>query len=968
MERTENGPILHLTSGWRAAPDFGDEGKSEKWYLKGIPKKGSAAAAVPGFVHQFLPDCRGIAWYENRFCPDLAVEGDHELELRFGMADFLCQVWLNGQPVGSHRGTEDPFAFSVSALVLPGEENVLIVRVSKPYTKDVDGYRFGEIPHRNQVPEGLLPGCCYNEFGLSGPVELARVPKTRLSDIFLNGNGKTGCAELRCMVKCGCGEETAAVLRTVLVNKRTGETEAEDVCAFAAKPGEMELFRSIPVKNPLLWDVDDPNLYLAELSLETERTVYRKSRSFGFRTFEVGEDGYFRLNGRRIFLRCSHTGNCMPESTHHYARDKSLLRKDLYLAKAMGLNMVRFIAGAALPEQLDYCDELGLMVWEEPVSAWMMESGPRTEELYLGDLLPMIVRDRSHPSVVIWGLLNETFDDEPRRAACLIAREALGRVRELDGTRLVLYSSGRWDGDARVGSVANPGSRVWQCLWNAEGQDLRAKVDLSDGFTEHVGDFHDYPKVPLNAEAAVRLRTMGSRARRPVFCSEAGIGSMFDVLWLARKFEETGADPNAPDVRMVNAMAEQLLKDLKRFGMEEEFAFPGDLLRESQREHCRHRALLFDLLRSNPYCCGYSITGLLDHSICGEGLLTLMREWKPGIADTMQAGLAPLKWCLFLSSTHVYRSRKFTVEGVLANEDVLKTREYAAEVKITGPAGTVWSRTFRFSVTEENTKGLSIPVFRETVSLNVPSGTYHLRAELISGAAAWDGDREFTVTDPEKFRPKLREIAVCGALGRAAEELLAGKGIKIIPLASCREGERHAILVGDLTEEEKGPAWEKLRRMMENGSRVFAASRYAFRRGDDWEYYLPLAQKPENLGHGEMGCDSLYHKEYVAKRGSPYFAGLPTGLMSWYFYGDIINGHRFACRDGEEPEEVHAACFATGMINSTGCEDGVALATWRVGVGALTISAFHLLGNIGKTPAADKLLLNAAETEDIFIQ
>ncbi len=77
------------------------------------------------------------------------------------------------------------------------------------------------------------------------------------------------------------------------------------------------------------------------------------------------------------------------------------------------------------------------------------------------------------------------------------------------------------------------------------------------------------------------------------------------------------------------------------------YAFPEDMLRDSQRLHARQRLLGFDPIRSNPHICGYNLTGMLDHGMTGEGLWTFWREWKPGIVDALSDGWAPLRWCLF---------------------------------------------------------------------------------------------------------------------------------------------------------------------------------------------------------------------------------------------------------------------------------------------------------------------------------
>ena len=87
---------------------------------------------------------------------------------------------------------------------------------------------------------------------------------------------------------------------------------------------------------------------------------------------------------------------------------KDILRKDLLNCKVMGFNSIRFIAGLSTRYQLDLADEIGLLVYTEPYSAWCMEPSPKMAEWFDADLREMILRDRNHPSVAIWGVLNET--------------------------------------------------------------------------------------------------------------------------------------------------------------------------------------------------------------------------------------------------------------------------------------------------------------------------------------------------------------------------------------------------------------------------------------------------------------------------------------------------------------------------------------------------------------------------------
>ena len=129
----------------------------------------------------------------------------------------------------------------------------------------------------------------------------------------------------------------------------------------------------------------------------------------------------------------------------------------------MRFNAIRFIAGVAKRYQLDLCDEIGLMVYEESYAGWCLADSPKMPERYDESVLGMVRRDRNHPSVTMWGLLNETPDGPVFRHAVGV----LPALRALDDSRLVMLNSGRWD--AQSGGVA--GIEVWR---NAGARPIRA--------------------------------------------------------------------------------------------------------------------------------------------------------------------------------------------------------------------------------------------------------------------------------------------------------------------------------------------------------------------------------------------------------------------------------------------------------------------------------------------------------------
>jgi len=240
------------------------------------------------------------------------------------------------------------------------------------------------------------------------------------------------------------------------------------------------------------------------------------------------------------------------------------------------------------------------------------------------------------------------------------------------------------------------------------------------------GDFHKYSLVPYPKQDRDFYRTHASDSK-PVFFSENGVGSLLDVINGLRQYrpEDSGVEPDA----LLRKQAEMFVADWNRFGMNDVYSFPEDIFADSYRQQARQLRLGFDLIRSNPKICGYSITELEDGNV-GAGLWTFWRELKTGMMETLREGWAPLRWCLFVEPGHVYAGRPFEIEAVLANEDVLKPGTYPAHLKIFGSAGTVWEKKIDFSVpqpAQDDDAPLTVNVLRESVKLNLRPGTTNSR-------------------------------------------------------------------------------------------------------------------------------------------------------------------------------------------------------------------------------------------------
>ncbi|NLV44027.1 MAG: hypothetical protein GXY07_05965 [Candidatus Hydrogenedentes bacterium] len=947
-------------SGWTVAADPDNMGKEEAWWTG--PRLEAVPVRVPGIFQEALPAYHGVAWYWREFTPPAnPYEGGHCL-LRFHAIDYLADVWLNDTHVGSHEGGETPFTLDITEALLSGQMNRLAVRVLNPTAEPIDGVILSQTPHRNKGASGIVVGGSYNSGGIIEPVELFWTPAVRVEDVFVRPDWNTGLVRVQTTVINASPAPVKGLLQLTIAPALGNHIAAKLEFTQNLPMGSSAIESELKVENHRLWQLDDPFLYRlitrvapASPPESSHAQPHAHFTRFGFRDFRV-EKGYFRLNGKRIFLKSSHTGNhCPVGAILPPDSAKDLLRKDLLYAKSCGFNMIRFIAGMAHPYQLDLCDEIGLMVYEENMSGWCMEDSPAMAQRFDFSLREMILRDRNHPSLTIFGLMNEVGNGPVVQHAIA----SLGMLRSLDDTRLILFQSGRWDGQYNVGSVSNPGSTHWEHVWGVESPEFTGTAGNGPwgGYFTGAGDAHVYPGTPHTPEIEAGIRNLGSDSK-PVFLSEYGIGSLMNAIRELRYYEQHGANPEWDDYKYFKQTEEKLTAAWTQLGMEGVYAFPEEMLRASQELHGRQRLLGFNLIRSNPKICGYNLTGILDHGYTGEGLWTFWREFKPGIADVLQDGFSPLRWCLFAAPMHGYTDRPVKVEVVLATEDALRPGTYPAFMRILGPDGIAWERKTEVTVPAPaagEDGPLSISVFAEDVLLTGPGGKYTLAITLERGGAPAGGRLAFYLSEPPR---SAQQVTVAGIqMDPRVTECLAGRGVTVVPLDNTPADTRHLILIGDMNDSNTDTAARTalLERVARGSVAVFLKPE-AFQKGDTPLGWLPI----ENKGGLTHFSDWLYHKECVAKKHA-FFNGLQSrGVMDWDYYGPIITNKFF--EGGDIPEDMAAAAFAVcHSSRPDGFAAGVMLGAYSFGAGKIIVNTFNILDNIDRHPAADRMLLNMIE-------
>jgi hypothetical protein len=881
--------------------------------------------------------------------------------VRLESVDYAAKVWMNGYEIGSHEG-EGPFELDATVQVQTERANLLAVRVVNPTGEAIDGLVLSEVPHANKtLPADFKPGWAYNFGGILGDVVVHVEPEARLLDVAVRSQLATGLISADVTVS-PAGSRRAPMAVNVLVSEAASGlsvASAQESVLVGGPPDDPTVVRielQVPLGEVRPWHVDDPFLYLVRVRLErAEGGAAQDERSVrtGFRQLRV-RDGWFELNGQRIYLRSTHTGNHYPIG-QLVPQSLALVRQDLVYAKAAGFNMVRFIAGVAREDQLDFCDELGLMVYEETHAAWLLESSPRLGEHFDRSNDEMVRRDRNHPSVVIWGLLNETYDGA-------VFRHAVGylpRLRELDDTRLVLLNSGRWDGDLAVGSVSNPGEATWSYEWGSEHANA-APVEVGwahqpdrGAYVAGAGDLHLYPVLPESVGAKQLLRTIGA-GQKPVFLSEYGVGSLFDAVTALAEATcyNTSTDgggaqfPEAPDVAYVRSMAERFVSDWERFGMDRVYCFPEDALADGQLNQSLHRAATFDLIRANGNISGYNLTGMLDHALTGEGAWTFWRRWKPSAMDTMAAGWSPLRWCLDVAPAVSFPGGEVELNLSLANEDVLLPGSYTARVAIVGPEGWRWQRSVDVAV--HGGRGpLAVAVLVDQVVLDGVPGQYRCAASLGTAAAPAAGRATIDVVGhPAPLTPRRR----AGALGFSEAELswLAGHGLDIV-----RSKETFTtvdlLLVGHASELDEDN-WRDVSAAVDRGATAVVLNPWELIAPGETSVALPFATP--------ISCTSfrdwLYHKECFATAPDLVEGLAGPGLMDWRRFGPVLPRHLLQ----GDADKVAAFAAAVGFPCPGGYASGLLAASFRQERGQVVISTFDLLAHLGSLAVADHLTTN----------
>lgn len=304
------------------------------------------------------------------------------------------EVWLsvNGHEVGYHAGGYTAFSFDVTPYIVPGQENRIEARITNA--------------HNEAIPPLSADFTFFGGFYRDNYLLLT--PRKHFSTTYYGTEGIT-VENREVSDRSGTLRVTARLTGTEGGERLAYLLNGKEVLRQPVLAGQTACTQDITVADPHLWSPDDPYLYTLTCQLldKRGRLLDEVSQPVGLRYYSFNEQGLFCLNGKVTRLIGTNRHQCY--AGVGYATPDSIHRRDMLAIKAMGGNFLRVSHYPQDPLVMHLCDSLGILTSVEiPVVNAITESDAFTANcLHMAD--EMVWQNRNHPSVVMWGYMNEVL-------------------------------------------------------------------------------------------------------------------------------------------------------------------------------------------------------------------------------------------------------------------------------------------------------------------------------------------------------------------------------------------------------------------------------------------------------------------------------------------------------------------------------------------------------------------------------
>ena len=384
-------------------------------------------------------DYYNAVWYRRRATIP-AAWGERRVLLHFQAVDYDSTVWVNGVEVGRHRGGFTPFSCDLSGVAEAGDEITIVLRArddgQKPQPRGKQARDYG--------PEGAI---YVRSTGIWQTVWLEPVGEIALRRPRVTPDLANQRFRLEQPLNGNRGNAKGLRLRATL-SDGDGEIFTAECSAEADLSPQLDL--PIPADRLKLWAAGDAHLYDLDIALvDAEGATIDSATSYaGLRGISI--DGKaIKINNKTVFQRLVLDQGYYPDGIMTAPSDAALI-EDIELSMAAGFNGARLHQKVFEERFLYHADRLGYIVWGEfgdwgcgglgPLGGEHQKPGPD----YITQWLECLERDYSHPSIVGWCPLNETWQMLTDRITTLddVTRGMYLATKAMDGTRPVLDASG----------------------------------------------------------------------------------------------------------------------------------------------------------------------------------------------------------------------------------------------------------------------------------------------------------------------------------------------------------------------------------------------------------------------------------------------------------------------------------------------------------------------------------------------
>ncbi|WP_302996962.1 PA14 domain-containing protein [Coprobacter fastidiosus] len=400
--------------------------------------------SVPGTVEEYMTvsdwpqptDFSGVSWWFRTLNIPKDLK-DATFILEFGAVRMRAEVYLDGQLVAYDIVGETPFEANVTKAIRPGEKQLLAVRVTNPggnfHWQDFDVMNWGKY----LIPPGRGFG------GILGDVNLKALNPVYISDIYMQNTPQKTKVNAIISIRNLTDRKLKQNINLDIVEKNNPSIKifSKQIKNHQIPQGDSRVTIEVDAPNAKIWDIESPNLYVSKVSLSNKDN---DERTFGFRWFapeNIGEEATLKLNGRRIMLRSAISWGYWPVTG--LIATPEMAEKQITTAKQLGLNMLNFHRNIGTPVVLDKADEMGLLYYEEPGSFHSGTHDPFIRTILREKVFRMIKRDRSHPSLIIYNMINE-FGGRLSKDKELVAKrfEDMRDAHAIDPSRTITFTSG----------------------------------------------------------------------------------------------------------------------------------------------------------------------------------------------------------------------------------------------------------------------------------------------------------------------------------------------------------------------------------------------------------------------------------------------------------------------------------------------------------------------------------------------